>query len=52
MTSSPGPRSNSIAAISSAAVQEGTSRTLPIPKRSSSSRLHLCVKQPSPPRLP
>ena len=48
ITSSPGPRSQSMAAISRAAVQEGVSRTLWMPNRSSSSREHCLVKWPSP----
>ena len=47
-----GPEVAEHGAISSAAVQDGVSSTLRMPKRSSSSRLHCCVKWPSPAMLP
>ena len=52
ITSSPGAKSHSIAAISRAAVQEGVMSTLPIPNRSSISRQHFSVKKPSPLMFP
>ena len=52
ITSSPGPRSQSIAAISSAAVHEGVISTLRIPNRSSMRRPHRLVNGPSPPIFP
>ena len=52
MTSSPGPTSARIAAISSASVQLVVSSTLRKPKRCSRKRWHFWVKAPLPEILP